>query len=193
MRSFLRADPDIIMVGEMRDAETASLAIEASLTGHLVLSTLHTNSAPETVTRLIDMGTDSFTLSDALLGILAQRLARTLCRCAKPWKPSDSERSALAKAYGPDFEAHFSGIDAAPRKAKGCVDCRGTGYSGRVPIHELLVADEKIKHLILTRAPVPEIRKAAIAGGMTTLIQDGIAKILAGLTDLKQVSAVAGT
>jgi type II secretory ATPase GspE/PulE/Tfp pilus assembly ATPase PilB-like protein len=176
MRSFLRADPDIIMVGEMRDLETAGIGIEASLTGHLVLSTLHTNSAPETVTRLLDIGLDPFNFADALLGILAQRLVRTLCRGCR-------------EGYHPDLG--FSPQLTLYRPGAGCSECNGAGYRGRMAIHELMVATDEAKRLIVQRRPVEEIRRQALADGMTTLLQDGVWKVTLGHTDLKQVKAVA--
>lgn len=195
MRAFLRADPDVIMVGEMRDEETANTAVEASLTGHLVLSTLHTNSAPETVTRLIDMGLDPFSFADALLGILAQRLARTLCvQCREQYTPEAPELEELAEAYGAEAfsklleERYAYGVKLW--RAKGCSACSQTGYKGRLGVHELLVTSDLIKRSIQHKAPVDEIREQARAGGMTTLLQDGIAKVLAGHTDLKQILAV---
>jgi type II secretory ATPase GspE/PulE/Tfp pilus assembly ATPase PilB-like protein len=195
MRAFLRADPDVIMVGEMRDHETASTAIEASLTGHLVLSTLHTNSAPETVTRLIDMGLDPFSFADALLGVLAQRLARSLCKqCREQYRASDSELLELSQAYGKEaFEVLVrydlpSGIKL--HKPIGCDACGKSGYRGRIAIHELLATDDALKIAIQRKAPVGEIRELACHNGMTTLLQDGIQKVLAGHTDLKQVLAV---
>jgi type II secretory ATPase GspE/PulE/Tfp pilus assembly ATPase PilB-like protein len=194
MRAFLRADPDVIMVGEMRDEETASTAIEASLTGHLVFSTLHTNSAPETVTRLIDMGLDPFSFADALLGVLAQRLARSLCKqCRTQYVPSQSEVDELAQSYGPGFEAFIDreyGRNVKLWRATGCAACGQSGYKGRLGIHELLVTDPALKRAIQKRAPVEDIRSLCVEGGMTTLLQDGIQKVLAGLTDLKQVHAV---
>jgi type II secretory ATPase GspE/PulE/Tfp pilus assembly ATPase PilB-like protein len=194
MRAFLRSDPDVIMVGEMRDPETAAIAIEASLTGHLVLSTLHTNSAPETVTRLLEIGMDPFSFSDALLGVLAQRLARALCRCAQPAAASKAELAAMAAAYGEEaFAALLAGGKVSMRRAKGCVECRHTGYKGRVPLHELLVAGTEVKRLILDKAPASAIKEAAVAGGMTTLLRDGIVKVLSGLTDYAQVTAVASS
>jgi type II secretory ATPase GspE/PulE/Tfp pilus assembly ATPase PilB-like protein/GAF domain-containing protein len=193
MRAFLRADPDVIMVGEMRDHETASTGVEASLTGHLVMSTLHTNSAPETVTRLVDMGLDPFSFSDALLGVLAQRLARSLCPKCKHQRPAnDDEFTAIKDAFG-DEEVERRGYRPGTlmlSEGKGCEACGNTGYKGRLGIHELLVNDEVIKKAITRKAPVGEIRAAAIAGGMTTLLQDGIEKALAGKTDIKQVLAV---
>jgi type II secretory ATPase GspE/PulE/Tfp pilus assembly ATPase PilB-like protein len=195
MRAFLRADPDVIMVGEMRDQETAATAVEASLTGHLVFSTLHTNSAPETVTRLIDMGLDPFSFADALLGVLAQRLARGLCKqCRELYVPDDAEVSELRAAYGEDaFEAlcqkeYAFGLKLW--KAVGCSACGDSGYKGRVAIHELLIANDGLKRSIQRKAPVEDIRNQAVAGGMTTLLQDGIEKVLTGATDLKQVLAV---
>jgi type II secretory ATPase GspE/PulE/Tfp pilus assembly ATPase PilB-like protein len=194
MRAFLRADPDVIMVGEMRDQETAETGIEASLTGHLVFSTLHTNSAPETVTRLIDMGLDPFSFADSLLGVLAQRLARALCKeCREPRPASPSELSELSQAYGADaFRAllQTSGSDPSTYSAPGCEACGHTGYRGRVALHELLVADDALKAAIQRKAPIGDLRALAQAGGMTTLLQDGIEKALLGRTDLKQVLAV---
>jgi type II secretory ATPase GspE/PulE/Tfp pilus assembly ATPase PilB-like protein len=147
LRSFLRADPDIIMIGEMRDVDTAKTAIEASLTGHLVLSTLHTNNAPETVNRLIEMGLDPFHFADALLGVLAQRLARRLCdRCKEPYHPSQEEYDALLRTYNPRYFTQHGGApysaDLRLMKKKGCETCGETGYKGRVAIHELMVNTE---------------------------------------------------
>ena len=194
MRSFLRADPDVIMVGEMRDHETASTAVEASLTGHLVLSTLHTNSAPETITRLLDMGLDPFSFADSLLGILAQRLARALCRRCRAKSPgTEAEFNELTRAYDEaTLESKFgvTRTDFNVWRATGCDVCSGSGYKGRLAIHELLVTDDAMKKAIGQRAPVERIRSAAIELGMTTLLQDGIAKALAGQTDMKQVLAV---
>jgi type II secretory ATPase GspE/PulE/Tfp pilus assembly ATPase PilB-like protein len=194
MRSFLRADPDVIMVGEMRDEETASTGIEASLTGHLVVSTLHTNSAPETITRLLDMGLDPFNFADALLGILAQRLARTLCKkCKEPYHPEEQEFVALMDAYGRKAFARL-GIQYSPEltlyRAKGCAECNDSGYKGRMGLHELLVASDDVKRMIQQRKRVEEVREAAIGEGMTTLLQDGIWKIFEGYLDFKQVRAV---
>jgi type II secretory ATPase GspE/PulE/Tfp pilus assembly ATPase PilB-like protein len=195
MRAFLRADPDVIMVGEMRDHETASTAIEASLTGHLVLSTLHTNSAPETITRLIDMGLDPFSFADALLVILAQRLARKLCmQCREQYVPDTAETDELAGAYGRTAfqlildEEYAYGLKLW--RAKGCAACSNSGYKGRMGLHELLVADDDIKRAIQHKSSVEELRQLGIHGGMTTLLQDGISKTLSGQTDLKQVLAV---
>lgn len=197
MRAFLRADPDVIMVGEMRDHETASTAVEASLTGHLVFSTLHTNSAPETITRLIDMGLDPFSFADALLGVIAQRLARALCKqCRTQYYATEQEVFELAEAYG---KAEFTQLMQSDQLAKlklklwkavGCDACGKSGYRGRLGIHELLVTDDKIKRAIAHKSAVNEIRTLACNNGMTTLLQDGIEKVLAGQTDLTQVLAV---
>ena len=192
MRAFLRADPDVIMVGEMRDLETAGTAVEASLTGHLVMSTLHTNSAPETITRLVDMGVDPFTFSDALLGVLAQRLARRLCSaCKTPYEASASEITELRELYGDHADADEVGVGPVTLwHADGCETCGATGYKGRLGLHELLVADDAVRGLIQQHKPVDAIREAAQAGGMRTLLQDGIYKALQGLTDVRQVLAV---
>jgi type II secretory ATPase GspE/PulE/Tfp pilus assembly ATPase PilB-like protein len=194
MRSFLRADPDVIMVGEMRDHETAATGIEASLTGHLVFSTLHTNSAPETIVRLLDMDIDPFNFADALLGIMAQRLVRTLCgACKEGYAPTSDEFGELVQEYGAE---HWDkvGVSYSPslrlHRPKGCPKCGGTGYKGRMGIHELLVASDEIKRMIQKRKPVEELRQQAIREGMTTLLQDGIQKVLRGHTDFKQVRAV---
>ncbi|OAG27568.1 hypothetical protein TH606_06275 [Thermodesulfatator autotrophicus] len=194
LRSFLRADPDIIMIGETRDEETARTVIEASLTGHLVFTTLHTNSAPETVTRLLGMGMDPYNFADALLGILAQRLAKRLCpNCKEPYQPSEEEIDLLIEEYGehpttPLTREAFK--EATLFKPRGCSSCNNTGYKGRLAIHELLVANDEIRELIVKNAPVHEIRDAAMRAGMLTLKQDGIWKVLQGLTDLKQIRAV---
>ena len=194
MRSFLRADPDVILIGEMRDFETANIGIESSLTGHLVFSTLHTNSAPETIIRLLDLGLDPFNFSDALLGVLAQRLVRTLCsNCKEPYKPTEEEYERLVGIYKPEYfpELGVSQSDAMVPKPVGCPECGNTGYLGRTGIHELLVASENIKRLVAKKATVEEIRNTAIEEGMRTLVQDGAAKILKGDTDLKQLHRVA--
>ena len=212
MRAFLRADPDIIMVGESRDKETVAMGVEASLTGHLVFSTLHTNSAPESITRLLDMGMDPFNFADALLGILAQRLAKKLCDCKESYHPNTSEINGFIAEYAeelrntPAWKADFSGEaqklfeDWVERygengklrfyRAVGCDKCNKTGYKGRLGLHELLIADDRIKKLVQERARVAEIFAAAVESGMRTLKMDGMEKILLGLTDLKQVRSV---
>jgi type II secretory ATPase GspE/PulE/Tfp pilus assembly ATPase PilB-like protein len=195
MRSFLRADPDVIMVGEMRDEETASTGIEASLTGHLVFSTLHTNSAIETVIRLLDMGLDPFNFADALLAVLAQRLVKRICpECKEEYHPEPEEFEALAEAYGREPLAAL-GIeyndDFVLYRGKGCGNCNNSGYRGRAGIHELLVATDSMKKLIQSKARVAEMLVTARGEGLTTLVQDGIQKSLDGITDFRQVKAVA--
>ncbi len=193
MRAFLRADPDVIMVGEMRDEETVSTGIEASLTGHLVFSTLHTNSAPETITRLLDMGMDPFNFSDSLLGILAQRLGRTLCKdCKEAYHPTKEEFDSLVRAYDGDFDALKISYndDLKLYKPKGCQKCQNTGYKGRTGLVEILVGTDEMQAMIQRKAKMEEIREQAIADGMTNLMQDGIRKVFLGLTDLKQVRKV---
>ena len=195
MRSFLRADPDVIMVGEMRDKETTSIGIEASLTGHLVFSTLHTNSAPESITRLLDMGMDPFNFADAILGILAQRLVRTLCKdCKKAYSPSKDEYDELVREYGEElFEKNVNipySDDLQLHKPEGCDACHNTGYRGRMAIHELLMGTDEMKKLIQMKAKMEDIRTQAIGDGMSTLKQDGIEKVFAGNVDLMQVRKV---
>ncbi|MFN4120732.1 GspE/PulE family protein [Acidovorax sp.] len=208
MRTFLRADPDVIMIGEMRDEETARIAIEASLTGHLVLSTLHTNSAPESIARLLEMGLDPFNFSDSLLAILAQRLVRRLCTaCRAPHVADDDTLASLASQYldsgahnTPQARAeqvarwrqqHGQGAERQLRlwRAVGCPECEGHGYRGRLGIHELMLSDDPIRQHIRHRAPASDIRHSALAAGMLTLRQDGIEKVLQGLTDMSEVVA----
>ena len=193
LRSFLRADPDVIMVGEMRDQETAEIGVESSLTGHLVFSTLHTNSAPETITRLLDMELDPFNFSDAILCILAQRLARRLCAdCKQEYKPSDKEIEDITLEYGvEDFKrTGINPSDIRLYKANGCPRCGDSGYKGRLGLHELLLGTDAMKALIKRKSEIELIRKQAVADGMTTLKQDGILKCIQGLTDLKEVRKV---
>lgn len=193
LRSFLRADPDVIMVGEMRDEETASIAIEASLTGHLVFSTLHTNSAPETVTRLLDMGMDPFSFSDALLCILAQRLARRLCpECKEIYTPDRRELAEIIEEYGIEYfkKTNINPADIKLARPKGCKNCNNSGYKGRLGLHELLECTDEMKSLIKKKSDIDLIRKQAISDGMTTLKQDGILKAIQGLTDIKEVRRV---
>src|SRR5215212_3357021 len=195
MRSFLRADPDVIMVGEMRDHETAAIGVEASLTGHLVFSTLHTNSAPETITRLLDMNIDPFNFADALLGIMAQRLIRVLCvKCKEAYNPTPEEFEEIIEAYGYDYWPETK-ITYSPElmlyRPKGCPACTNTGYKGRMGVHELLVGTDDIKKAIQRRASIDELRKLAMQQGMRTLMQDAIEKAFKGLTDIKQARTVA--
>ena len=213
MKAFLRADPDVIMVGEMRDKETVSTGIEASLTGHLVFATLHTNSAPESIIRLLDMGMDPFNFADALLGILAQRLAKRLCECKKAYTPSSEELTGMLNEYALELE-NTKSWQADPKgsynrilddwkkrfanekgqitlyKAHGCEKCSNTGYRGRVGLHELLEGTDAIKKNIQEHARVAEMFATALEDGMRTLKQDGIDKVLQGITDMKQVRAV---
>ncbi|MFO1286480.1 MAG: GspE/PulE family protein [Rubrivivax sp.] len=206
MRTFLRADPDVVMIGEMRDEETARIAVEASLTGHLVLSTLHTNSAPESITRLLEIGLDPFMFSDSLLAILAQRLVRRLCPHCRVAEPlSDEALHALAGEYrasanghGPSAEETVARWRAAYAdeqgrvrqwRHEGCVHCEHHGYRGRLGLHELMRADEAVREGIRHHAPAAELQAAALAGGMRTLRQDGIEKMLQGLTDMPEVIA----
>jgi type II secretory ATPase GspE/PulE/Tfp pilus assembly ATPase PilB-like protein len=195
MRAFLRADPDVIMVGEMRDKETAEIGIEASLTGHLVMSTLHTNSAVETVTRLLDMGCDSFSFADAMLGVLAQRLTRRICKdCKEQYVGTPEEYEEIRQGYGPE---HWDKLGIPQdntfrlARGKGCETCNRTGFKGRVALHELLLGSDKLKRLIQTKARTEEMVQAAIEDGMTTLMQDGVQKTLLGHTTFKEVKAVA--
>jgi type II secretory ATPase GspE/PulE/Tfp pilus assembly ATPase PilB-like protein len=212
MRAFLRADPDIIMVGESRDKETVSMGVEASLTGHMVFSTLHTNSAPESITRLLDMGMDPFNFADALLGILAQRLAKKLCDCKVAYVPDAEEMRLFAAEYAEELrhtqswkqdyageskkmvdkwmQTYGEGGQLKLYKAVGCDKCNKTGYKGRIGLHELMVADDLVKKLIQERARVAELFSAAVEGGMRTLKMDGMEKIMMGLTDLKMVRQV---
>ena len=195
MRAFLRADPDVIMIGEMRDKETADIAIEASLTGHLVFSTIHTNSAVETVVRLLDMGCDPFNFSDAMLGVLAMRLCKRLCsHCRESYLPTHSEYEELVQAFGEnEWASRWPTYDGAFTlfRGRGCEACHHTGYRGRVPIHELMVVSDGMKALIQGRTRTGELLAFAKSEGMQTLVQDGIEKVLQGLTTYKQVRAVA--
>jgi type II secretory ATPase GspE/PulE/Tfp pilus assembly ATPase PilB-like protein len=214
MRAFLRADPDVIMVGEMRDKETVSTGIEASLTGHLVFATLHTNSAPESIIRLLDMGMDPFNFADALLGILAQRLAKRLCKhCKKPHVATQDDIKALLSEYAEELKSTetWKKDAAAASKAQyaewlklfgddkgqitlyekvGCEKCSNTGYAGRVGLHELLIGTDPVKKAIQEHARVAELFAIALEEGMRTLKQDGIEKVLLGITDIHQVRAV---
>ena len=205
MRTFLRADPDVIMIGEMRDEETARIAIEASLTGHLVLSTLHTNSAPESIARLLEIGLDPFNFSDSLLAILAQRLVRRLCTaCREPRLADEETLNDLASQYlasgtsnTPEARSaqvarwrkqHGDATGAMQLwRAVGCKECENHGYRGRLGIHELMISDDSIRQHIRRRAPASDIRHSALAAGMLTLRQDGSEKVLQGLTDMPEV------
>ena len=181
------------MVGEMRDEETASTAVEASLTGHLVFSTLHTNSAPETVTRLLEMGLDPYSFSDSLVCILAQRLARRLCTdCRESFHPAEAEYNELVDEYGrSEFASTGLGIaDVVMFRAVGCDRCGHTGYRGRLGIHEVLECTDALKGLIKRRADTDHVREQTVRDGMTSLKQDGILKVLHGFTDIHEVRRV---
>ncbi|MCJ7548286.1 MAG: GspE/PulE family protein, partial [Anaerolineae bacterium] len=184
MRSFLRQDPDIIMVGEIRDLETAETAVQASLTGHLVLSTLHTNDAPSAVTRLMDMGVEPFLIASSIVGILAQRLARRICQnCREPYKPP-AEALHRVGFNVDDME------NVVFYRGRGCEQCRHTGYRGRNGIFEMMLVNEEVADLTVKRAPLSEIRAAAMAGGMKSLKMDGFQKVLEGLTTVEEVMRV---
>ncbi|MEO8143267.1 MAG: GspE/PulE family protein [Betaproteobacteria bacterium] len=213
MKAFLRADPDIIMVGEMRDKETTGTGIEASLTGHLVFATLHTNSAPESIIRLLDMGMDPFNFSDALLGILAQRLAKRMCSCKQPYNPEGAEIKSFLQEYCDELQ-NTSTFKKDPKAAMenvyrewvktygnekgqltfykpvGCEKCGGGGYKGRCGLHELLIATDPLKKLIAEKARVSELIATALEEGMRTLKQDGMEKCLLGMTSIKEVRSV---
>lgn len=214
MRAFLRADPDVIMVGEMRDKETVSIGIEASLTGHLVFATLHTNSAPESINRLLDMGMDPFNFADALLGILAQRLGKRLCGdCKKPHIATADEMKSLLTEYSAELlntsawkkdpvaetkklYAEWVKLFADDKgqftlyEPVGCDKCTGTGYRGRVGLHELLIGTDAVKKAIQEHARVAELLAICLEDGMHTLKQDGMEKVLQGITDMHQIRAV---
>jgi len=194
LRAFLRADPDIIMVGEMRDFETAKIGIEASLTGHLVFSTLHTNNAPETIVRLLDMGLDPYNFGDSLLGVVAQRLVKSLCsQCKELYQPTRDEIDAMVAECGSHNASRILMKEAEEmkfHKAKGCKKCGNTGYFGRIGIFELLVATESIKKLVIKRESADKIRDAAIGEGMSTLLEEGLMCAVKGLTDFEQVRRV---
>lgn len=194
LRAFLRADPDIILIGEMRDKETAHAGIEASLTGHLVLSTLHTNSAPETITRLLDLGLDPVNFSDACVGILAQRLIRTLCKnCKEEYQATEAETGFVKRQYGETMLAEIGFKEPLKlHRGKGCDECGGTGYKGRTGVHELLTMTPELRALVYKESAVSAMAKQAAEDGMRTLVQDGIYKVLKGDTDIAQVQIISG-
>jgi type II secretory ATPase GspE/PulE/Tfp pilus assembly ATPase PilB-like protein len=206
LRAFLRADPDVIMVGEIRDKETAQMAVEASLTGHLVMSTLHTNSAPETVTRLLDIGLDPFNFGDSLLAVLAQRLVRKLCASCRTARNATAEEVdellhywlqpfAPDTAPAPDRVLADWRVQHGPQlmhwHAPGCATCEGQGLRGRAAIHELMTITRESRRLVQTGANVEQLQQQALADGMRTLRQDGIGKVLAGVMSLGEVKATA--
>jgi type II secretory ATPase GspE/PulE/Tfp pilus assembly ATPase PilB-like protein len=194
MRGLLRLDPDIIMIGEMRDRETSAIALEAALTGHLVLSTLHTNNAPETLTRLLEMGMNALNISDAFLGVLGQRLVRRLCaNCTESYHPSEEEFEDLRTDYGREaFEraGYAYGAGLMLKRAAGCEKCNGSGFKGRIGIHELMEATTEVKILIKKNATSYDLAQQAAKDGMTTLKQDGIRKTLDGITTIREVRRV---
>ena len=182
LRSMLRQDPNIIMVGEMRDQETAMIAIEAALTGHLVISTLHTNDAPGAVARLLDMGIESFMIASSVVGVMAQRLLRTVCaKCKEQYVPP---RDAI-KRLGMNLDVLDKG-EVTFYRGRGCDNCKGTGYKGRTGVYELMPVTDKVRELILARASSYAIREAAIEAGMRTLKDDAMEKILLGITTLEE-------
>jgi type II secretory ATPase GspE/PulE/Tfp pilus assembly ATPase PilB-like protein len=206
LRAFLRADPDVVMVGEIRDHETAAMAVEASLTGHLVLSTLHTNSAPETVTRLLDMGLDPFNFGDSLLAVLAQRLVRRLCnecRQSRPATPDEIDEllADYMHAFGAEPPVERDAVLAGwmqrnsrdgrlmQHTSAGCAACDRTGFKGRAGLHELMVVSRELRRMIQTGARAEALQHTAMLEGMRTLRQDGIDKVLAGITTIEEVRA----
>jgi len=187
LRSILRQDPDVVLVGEIRDEETARIAIQAALTGHLVLSTLHTNDAPSAFTRLIDMGIEPFLISSSLLGAVAQRLVRTICPyCKAPYEPTKEEMTALKATLGEDFDVS----NITFYKGQGCPRCNNRGYKGRTAIHEIMLMNDEIRELILKKSSREVIREAARKYGMVTLREDGMEKVLKGITTIEEVMRV---
>jgi type IV pilus assembly protein PilB len=185
LRSMMRADPDIIMVGEIRDAETATIAVESALTGHLVLSTLHTNDAPTAITRLIEMGIEPFLVASAIDCVVAQRLARTLCTTCK-------RRTMIPAQVLEDGGFHI-GFDLEAYEPSGCGRCANTGYKGRVGLYEVMVVNEEIRKLVLERAPADQIAAAAVKQGMRRLRDDGLEKVRQGRTSIAEVVRVTGS
>jgi type II secretory ATPase GspE/PulE/Tfp pilus assembly ATPase PilB-like protein len=186
LRSILRQDPDVMMVGEIRDHETAEIAIHSALTGHLVFTTLHTNDAPGATTRLIDMGVEPFLISSSLLGVLAQRLVRVICKdCKEEYTPTENALKDLGLEIKEIGSQKFY-------RGKGCPKCLQTGYKGRIGIFELLVlsGNDKLRDLILSKAPTHELRKEACVKGMITLREDGIRRVKEGLTTIEEVMRV---
>lgn len=182
LRSLLRQDPDIIMVGEIRDEETANIAVQAALTGHLVLSTLHTNDAPSAVTRLVDLGVPSYLVSASLISVLAQRLVRKICpNCKEEYNPGSNIKKMMGKWVG-EIDTFYKGL--------GCKKCRNTGYSGRISIHELFVPNDETKELITNEASLDELRKAAMKNDMKPLYLDGTEKVKAGITTVEEILRV---
>ncbi|HTN54310.1 MAG TPA: ATPase, T2SS/T4P/T4SS family, partial [Anaeromyxobacter sp.] len=188
LRSFLRQDPDVIMVGEIRDLETAEIAIQASLTGHLVLSTVHTNDAAGAITRLVDMGVQPFLVASSLVGVLAQRLVRVLCPdCKKPYVPTAEERQQVGLD---DAILRKAGNPTHVYKAVGCPACNHTGYQGRTGIYELMLVDDDVRPLILKSVDATTIKRAAVDRGMVTLMEHGAYKVARGITTAAEVLSV---
>ena len=185
LRSIVRQDPDVILIGEIRDAETAAIAVQSALTGHLVFSTLHTNDAPGAVTRLFDMGVEPFLLSSVLRGVVAQRLVRMLCpHCREPYLPDEQELEKLGGARS----AYRSGQPLY--RAKGCPDCLDTGYRGRMAIYEIMPVSDALKRLIVDKADANVLGACALSEAMRNLRHDGMLKVIAGLTSLTEVARV---
>jgi general secretion pathway protein E len=187
LRSFLRQDPDVIMVGEIRDRETAEIAIQASLTGHLVFSTVHTNDAASAITRLVDMGVEPFLVASSLMAVMAQRLVRRVCpQCREAYQPTAEELKEVALTP----EAVARAGNPTIYRAKGCDACGGTGYRGRTGIYEMLMVDDDIRQLTLKNVDSSSIKRAGVQKGMLTLLDDGARKVLAGETTLAEVLSV---
>ena len=187
LRSILRSDPDVVMVGEIRDGETAKISIEAALTGHFVLSSLHTNDAPSAITRLNEMGVEPFLTGAAVTGVLAQRLARKLCsHCCEMYQPSADEM--IKARVSPDVAAASDGM--AFYRKRGCPRCGQTGYKGRIGIYQLLAMSEQLQTLAAAKGTREEIERAALSEGMRTLWDDGLAKVAAGLTSIEELTRV---
>lgn len=182
LRALLRQDPDIIMVGEIRDAETAQIAVQAALTGHLVFSTLHTNDAPSSITRLINIGVKPYLVAASMVAVMAQRLVRKICpNCKEPYDPPISTRRVVERLVG-EVETFYRGV--------GCKKCRNTGYSGRIGIYELLIVDDAMRDYITASPNVNELRRIALESGMKPLRQDGMEKVKAGITTIEEVFRV---
>jgi type IV pilus assembly protein PilB len=189
LKYFLRQDPDVILVGEIRDLETSEIAIQAALTGHLVLSTLHTNDAPSTVTRLVDMGVEPFLISSSVIASMSQRLARNICQeCKEPYEP----RRDLLLGFGYDADAPEN-REQVFYHGRGCEHCRQTGYHGRIGIFELMTMNQEIAELIVKRASAGQVREAALAAGMKTLSKDGFGKVLNGVTTVEELTRIVFT
>jgi type IV pilus assembly protein PilB len=181
---MLRQAPNIILVGEIRDKETAEIAVQASLTGHLVFSTLHTNDAPSAVTRLVDIGVQPFLIASSVIAVMAQRLVRTCCpKCKEPYVPMDSELRAAGITAEMAEKATFM-------KGKGCSHCRQMGYRGRLGIYEMMKMNSTLRELTFAQAPTQEIRRKARAGGMRTLLEDGVIKAMKGITTIEEVISI---